>query len=125
MEDSANQFIDWGSEFYNPPWQANDGLLVVDGQTTVFDLLSNEGVEPLLVLETEGSGAALFVTAINGVQANQDGNGFWWVFFVNGTMPDVGCAAYTLSPGDSVAWDYKHYSSGLKQAPHTPLAKPV
>ncbi|WP_080487126.1 DUF4430 domain-containing protein [Burkholderia ubonensis] len=55
------------------------------------------------------------------VEANQGGNGYWWVYFVNGQMPDVSCAVYTLQPGDSVAWDYKHYSRGLKQAVHPPL----
>jgi Domain of unknown function (DUF4430) len=64
----------------------------------------------------------LFVTGIDGVKANQGNNGYWWVFFVNGTPPDVGPAAYKLKSGDSVAWDYKHYSSGLKQATHPPLA---
>jgi hypothetical protein len=121
MADTANQFIDWGTEFHDPPWQANDGIEIVLGQTSAFDLLSANGIVPPLTVKTEGSGDGLFVTAINGVQANQDDNGFWWVFFVNGQMPDIGCAAYKLSGGDSVAWDYKHYSSGLRQATHAPL----
>ncbi|WP_148092900.1 DUF4430 domain-containing protein [Burkholderia sp. Bp8992] len=118
----ANQFVDWGSEYHAPPWQANDNIAIAPGVTTVFDLLTADGVSPALNPQSQGSGASLFVTALGGVQANQGGNGYWWVYFVNGKMPDVSCAVYTLQPGDSVAWDYKHYSSGLKQAVHPPLA---
>ncbi|KVN29489.1 hypothetical protein WJ63_09165 [Burkholderia pyrrocinia] len=117
----ANQFVDWGAEFHNPPWQANDRIAIAPGVTTVFDLLTADGVSPALNPQWQGSGASLFVTALGGVEANQGGNGYWWVYFVNGQMPDVSCAVYTLQPGDSVAWDYKHYSSGLKQAVHPPL----
>ncbi len=89
--------------------------------TTVFDLLTADGVSPALNAQWQGSGASLFITGLGGVEANQGGNGYWWVYFVNGQMLEVSCAVYTLQPGDSVAWDYKHYSSGLKQAVHPPL----
>ncbi|MHB8270257.1 DUF4430 domain-containing protein [Bradyrhizobium sp.] len=118
---TVNQFIDWGSQFHNPPWQANDQIAVQAGVTSVFDVMSLSGVTPALNVQSQGSGDSLFVTAINGVVADQGGNGYWWVYFVNGSVPDVGCAAYKVKSGDSIAWDYKHFSSGLKQAPHPEL----
>jgi hypothetical protein len=119
---TVNQFIDWSSEFHTPSWQANDGIAVDPGTTTAFDVLSAVDVTPPLTVEHEGTGDGVFITSIDGVKANQDGNGYWWVYFVNGTMPDIGPAAYKVKSGDSIAWDYKHYSSGLKQATHPPLS---
>jgi Domain of unknown function (DUF4430) len=118
---TVNQFIDWGSSFHSPPWQVNNGIRVQPGVTTVFDVMSLPGVTPQLRVRSQGSGANLFVTAIDDVVANQNGNGYWWVFFVNGLMPNIGCGAYKVQSGDSIVWDYKHFSSGLKQAPHPDL----
>ncbi|MEM5370934.1 DUF4430 domain-containing protein [Paraburkholderia azotifigens] len=118
---TANQFVDWGSEFHTPPWQANDAIGINPGVTTAFDLLTAAGVSPALTPQWQGSGAGLFITGLGGVEANQGGNGYWWVYLVNGKMPEVSCAAYALQLGDSVVWDYKHYSSGMKQAVHPPL----
>lgn len=122
MADSVvDLFVDWSLEFHTPPWQANDRVAISPGVTTAFDLLFAGDVSPSLTVEYKGAAAELFVTGIDGVKANQGKNGFWWVFFVNGTMPRVGPAAYKVKSGDSVVWDYKHYSSGLKQATHLPL----
>jgi hypothetical protein len=121
MADTAEQFIDWGGEFHQPPWQANDEMAIVAGQTTAFDLLTANGVVPSLAVEFQGTGESVFVTSIGGVKANQNGNGYWWICFVNQNPLTVSCAAYKLNPGDSVAWDYKHASSGFMQPSHEPL----
>jgi hypothetical protein len=121
MADSTvNQFIDWG-QVHNPPWQANDDIPVVPGTTTVFNVLAAPGVAPPLSVLSKGTGDGVFVTGINGVMANQNGNGFWWVYLVNGSVPNVGCNAYKVQAGDSIVWDYKHFSSGLRQVNHPPL----
>jgi hypothetical protein len=120
-DDTVNHFIDWASEFYNPPWQANDFIPVVAGQITAFDVLNAAEVAPALQIEYEGAGQGLYIAAINGVRANQQGNGYWWVYLVNGNDPKISCAAYKVSAGDSIAWDYKHFSSGLRQAGHPSL----
>ncbi len=121
MGATANLFVDWGGEFHNPPWQANDALEIQPGVTTVFDLFAAAGVAPPLDVQTQGAGQGVYVTAIDGVVQNQDGNGFWWVYLVNGSEPPLGANAYVLQGGESVAWDYKHFSSGLKQASHPGL----
>jgi len=116
---TANLFVDWGAP-HVPAWQVNNGLPIVAGATTAFGLFSVSGVTPPLTVTTQGSGAGLYVTAIDGV-VQDPGTGFYWVYFVNGNMPTVGCDAYLLQDGDSIAWDYKHFSSGLSQPNHPGL----
>lgn len=126
-DDTTNLFVDWASEFHTPPWQACDGLAITSGQTTVLALMSEaeSGCKPSVVSTIQGSGQSAYLTAIDGVASNQDGNGYYWVYFVNGQMPSVGIGAYVLKNGDSVAWDYKHYTCGLRQATDVshPLAR--
>ena len=119
MSNTANLFVDWSAPFHNPPYQACDGLPISPGQTTVQQLM-NEAEEcgPTLTYTSQGTGSSAFLTSINGVANNQDGNGYYWVYFVNGNMPTVGFGDYTLNDNDSVAWDYKHFSSGLAQPNH-------
>lgn len=113
---TANLFIDWGSEFHDPAWQACNYLSITENSSTVFDLM-NEAIScnPSVNFTYEGSGESAYLTGIDGVQSNQNGNGYYWVYFVNGQMPNVGFGAYKLSNNDSVAWDYKHFNSGMKQ----------
>lgn len=111
----VNHFVDWSAEFHQPPWQVNDNVSVQPGVTTVFDVLRS--VQPLLSPTYEGSGPGLYVTGIGGVEQNSD-TGYYWVYFVNSSEPDVGPAAYVLQGGESIAWDYKPSASGFKQATH-------
>lgn len=121
MTATVNLFVDWGGEFRTPPWQANDGLTITPGQTTVFEVFSNASIAPPLAVASQGTGQGVYVTAIDGVVQNQNGDGYWWVYFVNGQEPDVGANAYVLQGGESIVWDYKHFSSGFKQASHPGL----
>jgi len=118
----VNLFVDWGGEFHNPPWQANDGLEIEDGVTTAFELFSNSAVTPALAVQSQGVGDGVYVTAIDGVVQDSGGNQYWWVYAVNNAEPPIGANAYKLKDGDSVAWDYKHFASGFKQAPHPGLS---
>lgn len=112
---TVNHFVDWGGEFHRPPWQVNDGIPIQPGVTTVYDVL--QAVQPSLDPTSQGAGAGLHVTGIGGV--SQDPNtGYYWVYFVNNAEPPIGAGAYVLHGGESIAWDYKHFSSGFKQATH-------
>lgn len=123
VDATVNLFVDWGAEFHNPPWQVNNGVEIVPGKTTAFQLLQLAAVVPPLTVGSEGSGAGVFVTAIDGVVEDQNGNQYWWVYSVNNSEPSVGANAYILQGGESVAWDYKHVSSGFKQASHPGLKR--
>jgi len=115
MSDTANLFIDWQSQWHDPAYQACDGL-AISTDTTVQDLMDEAtSCNPSITYTATGSGDSAYLTAIDGVESNQDGNGYYWVYLVNGHMPSVGFGAYILEDGDSVAWDYKHFSSGLRQ----------
>lgn len=46
------------------------------------------------------------VNGINGVTGN-DKTGYYWSFYVNGTMSTVGASAYTVKAGDTIAWRYQ------------------
>lgn len=124
---TANLFVDWGGEFHDTAWQACDSLPITPGQSTVFDLLQEAGssCNPSITFTYQGSGQSAYLTGIDGVINNQGGNGYYWVYFVNGKEPDIGFGAYALQAGDSVAWDYKHFSSRFRQAtlPESELAK--
>lgn len=66
MPDVVNDFVDWGGEFHQPPWQVNNGFQVQPGATTVYDVLKT--VDPLLNPTSQGTGAGLCVTGIGGVE---------------------------------------------------------
>ena len=114
---TANLFVDWGA-FHKPHWQACDFIPIVPGQTTVLDLMQKAGTScnPSIVFTYKESGQSAFLTSIDGVENNANGNGYWWIFYVNGKLAQVGFGAYVLNDSDSVVWDYKHYRSGLRQA---------
>jgi hypothetical protein len=116
MSDTANLFIDWQAQWHTPPYQSCDGLPISTGVTTVKNLLDEAAnCNPSITYTSNGSGDSAYLTSIDGVDSNHDGNGYYWVYFVNGQQPSVGFGAYKLNDGDSVAWDYKHFSSGLSQ----------
>ncbi len=114
---SANLFVDWGP-FHTPPWQACNFISITTGQTTVLKLMqqASASCNPSVVFTSQGSGQSAYLTSIDGVANNANGDGYYWVFLVNGKAPPIGFGAYVLSDSDSVVWDYKHFSSGLRQA---------
>lgn len=72
---------------------------------TVFDVLQAAEKHPRgIKLKHRGSGAALFVSAIDEV-ANQSG-GNAWLYEVNGTPGDRSCAIYDVQPGDKLLWKF-------------------
>lgn len=45
-----------------------------------------------------------FITSIEGVSQNE-GEGKYWMYYVNGEMAEVGAQDYKLEPGDEVTFD--------------------
>jgi hypothetical protein len=119
ISNSANLFVDRCAPFHKPPFQAYDGLAIAPEVITVMDLM-NDATQcgPPLTCTTQGTGASTYLTSVNGVAYDQDSNRYYWVYFLNGLMPTVGFKAFVLNNNDSVAWDYKHFSSGLRQSNH-------
>lgn len=53
-----------------------------------------------------GAYGTSYVSAISGYAEFDYGSASGWLYSVNGTQPNVGASAYTLSAGDSVLWFY-------------------
>ena len=49
-----------------------------------------------------------FVTGINGI--NQNGT-FFWFYYVNGILANVGASLYKIHPGDIIRWDFHRWNS--------------
>jgi hypothetical protein len=69
---------------------------------TVGDLLNTE---PRISFVTQGTGAAAFLTQLNGV-TNEGTGGRNWVYSVNGKRADRSFAVYELRPNDHVLWTF-------------------
>jgi hypothetical protein len=64
-------------------------------------------------LETRYGGG--FVQSIDGVAGSQSGGRRSdWFFYVNGIESPIGSAAYDLSDGDRVWWDYRDWTSAMR-----------
>ena len=68
---------------------------------TVFDIM-NETVNVSFTQFVFGK----FITAINGVENDADGNGYYWQYWVNDELAPVAADNYVLSDGDQVLWKY-------------------
>lgn len=84
-------------------------------QTYSYTPLASESALALLERIAKDKGITLdlkhysfgdLVNGINGVMGN-DATGFYWSFYVNGKMSDVGAGSYTLKAGDAIAWRYQ------------------
>jgi hypothetical protein len=72
---------------------------------TVLDVLQAAEKHPRgIKLKHRGSGAALFVTAID--DAANEGGGSNWLYEVNGTLGDRSCAIYEVQAGDKLLWKF-------------------
>ena len=86
----------------------SDGIIVnlsemkiYDGES-VLDLLE-EAAKKAKITVVESGG---YVSSIDGIGEFDYGELSGWVYFVNGSMPSVGCGEYKLSDGDFVEWHY-------------------
>ncbi len=44
---------------------------------------------------------------IDSIDARGNGNGFYWILYVNGVSSSLGASSAVVSPGDSVEWRYE------------------
>ncbi len=76
-------------------------MKIYDGES-VLELLE-EAAKKAKITVIENGG---YVSAIDGIAEFDYGELSGWVYFVNGSMPSVGCGEYILSDGDFVEWHY-------------------
>ena len=118
---SANLFIDWTPGYHQPSAQACNYIPITPGVSTVLDLMLDSSgnchpSEPPISFVCSSTESACektgFLTAIDGVAGNQNDNGRYWCYYVNGALAPVAFNSYVLQDGDSVAWDYLPASNG-------------
>lgn len=85
-----------------------DGVII--GRTTM-SFYEGESVLDLLDRAARKSGVVIverggYVSSIAGLAEQSYGDLSGWVYFVNGSMPSVGCAEYYPKDGDTIEWHY-------------------
>ncbi len=76
-------------------------MKIYDGESVLELLEESAKKAKITVIENGG-----YVSAIDGIAEFDYGELSGWVYFVNGSMPSVGCGEYILSDGDFVEWHY-------------------
>ncbi|MBO5410839.1 MAG: DUF4430 domain-containing protein [Clostridia bacterium] len=73
---------------------------------TVYDVLLEAAGVYNIHTETQGAGPSVYVEGIGHIYELDFGDLSGWMYFVNGSSPDVGCGEYTLADGDVIEWRY-------------------
>lgn len=74
---------------------------------TVFDVLQGTLREKGIHFEfSESAGGGGYVQGIANLYEYDGGELSGWQYSVNGVFPSLGCAGYTVSPGDEILWQY-------------------
>ena len=73
---------------------------------TVYDMLVDAARIYSIPLDVSGTGAFVYVRAIERIYERAHGDLSGWVYTVNGVSANVGCGSYYLKDGDVVEWLY-------------------
>ena len=96
------------------PFVPEDGVILAptrvelaDGDT-VFDVLTRvcEANDVQLEYTFSLGFNTYYIEGIAQLYEKDCGSRSGWIYEVNGVMPNVGASAFTLSPGDEIAWRY-------------------
>ncbi len=72
--------------------------------STVLSVTEEAARRAKIVLDIDAAGT--YIRGIDGISERDFGALSGWVFRVNGEYPNVSCADFALSPGDTVEWIY-------------------
>lgn len=72
---------------------------------TAFSLLRDEAVELNLILKTKTYDIGIFIEAIGDKENGQDGK--YWLYYINGEMPQVSADKKELKIGDKVEFKFE------------------
>lgn len=90
----------------------SDGIMLatesyeIEAGETVYDILLEATRKHTLHLDATGVGDAMYVRGIGHLYEMEHGDLSGWNYKVNGSIPSMGCATYTLSDGDEIVWEY-------------------
>ncbi len=93
---------------------SESGLPETDTDTAVdsvtFTVVAVESTNALQLLarhhavDSRGSAVGSFVTAIDSVET---GEGYYWLYSVNGEIPEIAADKRDVGPGDTVRWHFR------------------
>ncbi len=89
-----------------------DGIILatetyqIEAGETVYDILIEASRKHGLHVDVSGVGESAYVRGIAYLYEQEHGALSGWNYKVNGAIPSMGCAAYTLSDGDEIVWEY-------------------
>ena len=72
---------------------------------TAFNLLGNEAEKLNLTLKSKTYDIGVFIEAIGNKENGEDGK--YWLYYVNGEMPQVAADKQVLIPGDKVEFKFE------------------
>ena len=90
----------------------NDGILLsaktveIEAGETVYDILVQAARAYGLHVDAGGMGESVYVRGIGYLYEQEHGALSGWNYRVNGSIPSMGCGAYSLSDGDEIVWEY-------------------
>lgn len=76
--------------------------ITLKGGESVYDVLIASGAG----VSARNSGYGIYVEGINGRFEFDEGPSSGWVYYVNGSKPNISCNEYSVKAGDSVVWSY-------------------
>ncbi|MGM1049458.1 MAG: S-layer homology domain-containing protein [Bacillota bacterium] len=80
-------------------------VTIQDGDNA-FTALKRAADQRGISIDYTGSGASLYVQAIDGLGEFDKGPLSGWMYSVNGTFPNYSAGLYTLNNGDTLRWQY-------------------
>ncbi len=89
-------------------------IFSVDGKTLNLNFNEGDTLEKVIKVSTDKGliningenfpGLGFFVQSINGIE---QGNGYSWIYYINGKKATVGVSSYKLKIGDLIEWKYE------------------
>ncbi len=79
--------------------------LQINGEESVYDLLTKLANQNQIKLETQESSLGILIQAIDGVKNGQDNK--YWIYYINGQMANVGVKDQKVSPHDQIEFKFE------------------
>ena len=80
-------------------------VLQIDGDKTVYDLLTTLAGQNQIKLETQESSLGILIQAIDGFTNGQDNK--YWIYYLNGQMANTGVKDQKVSPEDQIEFKFE------------------
>lgn len=83
---------------------AGQYALQVQSGATVETAMNSARAKGFSYVASGYNGLGSYVQSINGTE---EGNGMYWIYYINGAKATTGISSYTLKNGDTITWKYE------------------